>query len=280
MKNILKYAIVTFWLLLSQNALAQEAVVDSRWSISLAVGAGIRTNPVINNKDIPIILIPHISYQGERFFIQNLDIGYNLYDTQSQQLNILITPSYDQVFFNRWDANNFFSETQGLKNSSSNYPTVDFTAKNTSIQKIHKRRMAALAGLEYIFSYDKFDIQLQGLHEVTQYYSGDEIRFAISKSISTGANDIKLTVGANWQNQKTLDYFYGVTDQEAILESPYKPAEGVTTLLRVDWNYKINTSWDLRLFSSYRHLSEPIVKSPLIVKDSVITAFIGGVYHF
>ena len=86
---------------------AEGCVEIGKWQVAVAVGVGVRTNPVIDNDDIPLYVIPQISYNGERVFLQNLDLGYILFEDDTRQFNLLLTPSYDQVFFRRWDVNNF-----------------------------------------------------------------------------------------------------------------------------------------------------------------------------
>ena len=262
------------------NLGAQAADSDSQWQFSLGVGAGIRTNPVMDNDDIPLVVIPHVSYQGERFFIQNLDVGYTLLQNETQQFNLLITPSYDQVFFNKWDINNFIERSGVALGPSTNSPTVEPTNRIIDKQLLHRRRMAGLAGVEYSHSLYGLDIQLQLLAEATGYYHGTDARVAISKAINLGKHDVKLTLGANWQEAKAINYFYGLPAQEAINHEPYNANAGVTSLLRFDWSYQLDEHWSLRFFTSYRHLSASISDSPLITSENVITAFAGGVYHF
>ncbi len=265
---------------LNSSVLAQTISENQKpkWQLSLALGAGVRTNPVMDNDDIPLILIPQVSYQGERFFIQNLDFGYTLFQTDEQQINVLLTPSYDQVFFNERDINNFVEES-GFA-SVKNGPTVDKVNRTIDKRQLHNRRMAALMGLEISQSLYGLDFQVQILREVTGYYDGSEARIALSKSINVGKNDVKLTLGANWQSAGSLDYFYGLNEQEALGNELYSPGSGLTNLLRFDWSYQINEHWDLRFFTSYRHLSHSISDSPLVTENNVITAFAGGVYHF
>src|SRR5690606_4292401 len=99
----------------SASAECTEAATDcvevGKWQISVAVGAGVRTNPVLERKDIPLVVLPEVSYTGERFFIQNLDFGFILLENETHRLNIFATPSYDQVFFHRWSPNNFVMTT-------------------------------------------------------------------------------------------------------------------------------------------------------------------------
>jgi MipA family protein len=47
-----------------------ECVPVGGWNFSLALGAGVRTDPVEHEGTIPLVVIPHISYYGERFFLE------------------------------------------------------------------------------------------------------------------------------------------------------------------------------------------------------------------
>lgn len=276
-----KYFLLVCLLVSGSSAMGQAAAVSeqSNWQLSLAVGPGVRTNPVMDNDDLPLIVIPHISYQGERFFIQNLDIGYTFFYDDTRQLSVLLTPSYDQIFFNDRGINNFV-DTIGFTNSTKSGPTVEMVDKAVDKRRLHERRMAGLAGLEYHQAFNGLELQLQLLREATNYYDGNEARIAVSKSINLGKSDVKLTLGANWQDAATLNYFYGLTQSEALNNFPYEASSGVTRLLRFDWNYEIDEHWSLRFFTSYRHLSHSISSSPLVTSNNVITAFAGGVYHF
>jgi outer membrane protein len=235
----------------------------------------------MNNGNIPLALVPQINYQGERFFLQNLDLGYQLWQNPQQQLNLLLTPSYDQIFFRHWEGATFIStleSTAGVTKDQSQ-PTVDPLKHFIDKRQLRERRMAALGGVEYGFQGESFDIQLQVLHELTDYYDGDEVRVALSKAIAFERSEVKLTLGANWQSARSLAYFYGLTASEAPGQL-YDPAAGVSGLIRFDWSYQLDENWSLKFFTSYRRLSSAIADSPLVTSDNVTTAFAGGVYHF
>jgi MipA family protein len=255
---------------------------ESRWQFSVGLGVGVRTNPVMDNDNIPLIILPQFSYQGERFFIQNLDFGYALFQNDKQEFNLLLTPSYDQIFFNEWDVSNFVNHSTLASMAASDKNSPMLEANNRAIDKsrLHDRHMAALAGVEYSHNFYDVDIQVQVLQEVTGYYDGNEVRLALSKSISAGKHDVKLTLGANWQNAATINYFYGLPEKDSPGNFAYEADAGLTGLLRFDWSYQLDEHWSLRFFTSYRHLSNSISNSPLITKNNVITAFAGGVYHF
>jgi outer membrane protein len=96
---------------------AADCAAIGRWNFSVALGTGVRTNPLVNGKDIPLVVIPQFSYYGRRFFIDNLDFGFTLAERGANAFNLIATPGYDRVYFYRTDLQNFFV---GFPNSGSN----------------------------------------------------------------------------------------------------------------------------------------------------------------
>jgi len=78
-------------------------MLGSQW----IVGNTFRTNLVVDGEDTPLVVLPELSYYGKRFFLNNFELGYTLFENDRHQLNALFTPSYDQMLFSRWDPLNF-----------------------------------------------------------------------------------------------------------------------------------------------------------------------------
>lgn len=316
------------------NPGAADCVEVGKWQVSLGVGLGARSNPVVNRSDIPLILLPEIAYSGKRFFVNNLDMGAILWETPEHQLNLLLTASYDQVFFHRWNPGNFVVESFvasspagneppprqqesldnsppsdvpgeddsppppviGLKaapaaaltlmpeenpNSAQTNEDLQLTYRLDDLSGLHKRRMAALAGLEYRLSLEDWDLQAQWLHDVSGVHSGQEVRLSIARYYRRERHSLALALGANWQSDAVIDYYYGIRRSEVSLdESAYQGTAGVSGIASLEYRYALSERWTLRLHTSYRQLAKEIHRSPLITDDKVITGFIGGVYHF
>lgn len=280
---------------LACEAGAADCVEVGRWDVSVGVGLGVRTNPVEGGDNFPLVLIPQVNYNGERFFLQNLDFGWILVESETQQLNLLATPSYDQVFFDRWNPANFFTDTNafftaGARESgtkSNLLPQIEVDTElvtpafdNAPRRELRNRRTAGLAGIEYQFSLAALDIQLQYLREFTGLHHGDELRLSIARHWVSGRHHVIGSLGAVWQSSDVVNYYYGVTPAEADARGTYTAGSGVSGIARIDWNYELTERWDLRLLTSYRQLPDEISASPLVDEDKVITVFVGGVYHF
>lgn len=274
--------LLAIWL----SALASaETTQDKAWQISVGVGLGVRTNPVMDNKNIPLVILPHVSYQGDRFFIDNLDWGIKLVESEHFQLNALLTPSYDQIFFHRWDANNFILSSSTWASFTHSDQQTNSPAQNKPVtidkSRLHPRRMAAFGGFEWRQSLaPDWDLNGQCLTELTGYYGGSECRLAITKTLNINRHELAFTFGESWQSSSTLTYFYGVNGSEGTNLTRYAPSSGHAELMRVDWAYPLTQDWDLRLFASYKWLPEAIAQSPLVTDDKIVTVFVGGVYHF
>jgi outer membrane protein len=90
------------------QARTEDCVAVGNWNFSVSLGAGIRTNPLINGRDIPLVIIPQVSYYGSHFFLDNLDLGVTLVDSDANTLSLVASPGYDRVFFYRDDLQNIF----------------------------------------------------------------------------------------------------------------------------------------------------------------------------
>lgn len=91
----------------AQSACQENCVEVGAWRVNVGMGLGMRSNPLRGGADIPLVLLPEVSYYGERFFLKNLEMGFTLFEDKRHQFNALITPGYDQMYFNRWDPFNF-----------------------------------------------------------------------------------------------------------------------------------------------------------------------------
>jgi MipA family protein len=250
----------------------EDCVELGKWDLSLGIGAGVRTNPLEGGDDIPLFLIPQVNYNGERFFIQNLDLGVVLFENETHNLNLFVTPSYDQIFFDPWKPSNFVVSSQ---------PGVIFgPCRGDCTRKLRKRETAGLAGIEYGVLLDDLNIQLQYLTDVTDVHDGDEARLSLSKYWNFERLNVSAALGLIWQSEEIVNYYYGVTRPEADARGTYETDAGISYLLRSDWTYKLSKNWDLKFLATYKFLSDEINQSPLVEEKGVTTIFVGGVYHF
>src|SRR5581483_6278239 len=153
---------------------SSDCVAVGGWNFSVSLGAGVRTDPVVNEAKIPLVVIPQFSYYGKRFFIENLDAGVTLVDTDRSTLSLLASPGYDRVFFYRSDPQNIFVTGLNSFNTTLSTHVTPVTRYNpdgtTSVVPAvqfppRSRQWTYLAGPEWTFKLGSVTGQLDLLHE-------------------------------------------------------------------------------------------------------------------
>lgn len=272
---------------LACNPELDDCVPIGQFEFQLGLGLGVRTNPISNSDDIPLVLIPRISYYGKHFFIDNLDIGYSAYESESSQLNLLITPGYDSVYFHRSDPRNFFIEV------TTSVPVSDVLTNNPGQEasgdrsfEIHQdqlkdRDLAVLAGFEYLWFGRRNEFKLMVLGDISDTHDGTEIRAAYRHLFRIGTHQVGIAAGINHKNEKLLDYYYGLDADEipgGLLT--YRVKDDYTALIGFDWEKPSMSRWRWLGKLNYEVIGENIRNSPLVKDDAVITFFIGKTYAF
>jgi len=239
------------------EAPSSECTPVGEWDFTLSLGAGTRTNPVANNSDIPLVLVPQISYYGKRVFLENLELGFTLHEGPTHTFNFIATPGYDRVFFVRNDPQNIF---------------IPFGAFGpTTVQlRVAERHTTYLAGLEWMVYAGKFVGQLDALYEVTGRHQGAELRAAVARGFTLGRGELSASTGLTWKSAEIVDYYYGV-------EGAYLPDSALNPFVKLEYGLPLSDRWRFRVFAHYEQLDDQITESPLVSDDEVVTAFAGFV---
>ncbi|WP_444994994.1 MipA/OmpV family protein [Aliikangiella sp. IMCC44359] len=259
---------------------SHTCVEVGKLSLGVSLGLGARTNPLINGDSIPLVVLPSFSYYGENFFIDNLDIGYTLYDNTPWMLNILLTPSYDRAFFERWDISNIvvefgnFSVDSGFNSGSREDNVTDINA-----YELKRRKFSMMGGMELSTSAMQGQLQVQFLNDVSDVHSGNEVRFAYLRHL--GNLGWSTTLGFSWKDKNMTDYYYGVNAEEIVdNRAAYQAKSSLNPFLRLGWREKNDSSNFWRFGIEYQQLDQEIANSPLVDKNYVLTAFIGKQLSF
>lgn len=282
--SVVRFLVFGFSLVLGNLVWAQNSagkicqapcVQSSNWELSVGIGLGVSTNPLKGGDDIPLLVRPKLSYYGERFFIDNLEAGFTLLESPTQQLNLLVLPSLEQLYFRRWQYSTLRlpQKSEGMSDSRPSIKEPD------TFSQLHHRHTNALSGLEYNYTVDGFEFNLQVLDELTGYHSGRELRLALSHDFS---EHWRISVGADYQTQAYLNYFYGVYANETNDGIPqYTPdGGGWSELLRLEYIKPLSKHFTFKASSAIKKFSSQISSSPLVEESSVYSVFVGGVYSF
>ncbi len=249
-----------------------DCVAVGRWNFSVALGAGVRTNPLVNGKDIPLVVIPQFSYYGKRFFIDNLDFGFTLMERGANTFNLIATPGYDRVYFYRTDLQNFFIGFPNALYPASPAAVAPGTPGATKVQP-PAPRITYLAGPEWTFQYGRVSGQLDLLRDATGQNSGDEIRGALGIPLLKSKGTVSANIGFTWKSAATANYYYRVP----IL---YSGSAAFDPFIKLGYTLPLSGKWRFNAFAEYERLGNGIADSPIVAEHGVTTAFVGAIYAF
>lgn len=257
-----------------QVALAQAAcktpsadcVAVGDLDVSLSFGAGTRTNPVTGRSDIPLFVIPQVSYYGKRFFLESLEPGVTLYESDAHTFNLIATPGYDRVFFSRKDPQNVIVAGAGLAAPPGLQAANDRSGEESF--PVGRRHTTYLAGPEWLFRYRSFIGQVNALYEVTGRHDGYELRAAVSAPLVQAKQSLVVSTGLTWKSSATVDYYYGVKDF-------YRPDGALSPFVKLSYALPLSQRWTFTAFVHYEYLGDAIVDSPIVSDREVVTAFAG-----
>jgi outer membrane protein len=251
-----------------------DCVVVGKWNFSVALGAGIRTNPLVNTENLPIVLVPEFSYYGKRFFIDNLDFGFTLLDEQANTLSLIATPDYDRAFFYRSDLQNTFVSVGSGGVFDSVVPPQHIANTLRSDQfPARPRRVTYLAGPEWTFKYLGITGQLDVLHEITDQDQGTEVRAALGIPLLRRPDSLALNLGVTWKSSAIVNYYYGAP-------GVYQGGAALDPFLKLSYLRPLSKKWRFNAMVQYERLGDAIADSPIVAKSYVVTAFVGAVYSF
>lgn len=251
------------------RAPSADCVIVGKLEISLSLGYGERSNPIAGNSDIPLYLLPQISYYGERFFLENLEFGFTLHETGAHTFNMIAAPGYDRVFFFRDDLQNIFVSASTL--SLNEPPQVVPSFEVVREYPIGNRRTTYLAGPEWLFRAGRFVGQVDALREVTGEHDGYEVRTAIATPIVQSASSLVVSAGLTWKSAKLVQYYYGV-------DGLYEPGAALNPFIKLGFAHPLSERWTFNASVHHELLDDSIADSPILAEDSVTTFFAGFVF--
>lgn len=225
-----------------------------KWSVG---AVGIYGTSPFALEDGEFNAFPYISYNGDRFFIQGLQMGYHLLKPAD---DVPLAFSLDLV-----------GAARMLPGSSRNKVTADAGVR---------------FGLEGTFG----KLTVSGLHDATGTSGGMELQAAYSYTFRSDKLDFTPRVGVSWQDQDLTNYLWGTTPEQqarmiekekAVILPVFQPNTKALNLeAGVMAIYKLSGSVSLISLVNAIYLDKDIRVSPAIDKDYQLSVALGLSYNF
>lgn len=225
---------------------------------SSALGGGIRfgQNPyrASDNEDQrQLDLIPLYLLEGKRFFFRGTGGGFHFVNNDNWEVNL-----FGRYRFQKLDPDS-----------------------NVYYQGISERKQTVDAGVQIVSTRDWGEVRLNWLTDVLGNHDGQEAQLSYRYRFEAGPWSISPYVSVIWQDDNLTNYYFGVSDAEALADRPaYLPGESQWLTLG------LNTAWQMSdritFFANvgFAGSESEVINSPLVEEAGFSQAFLGGTYTF
>jgi MipA family protein len=260
----------------------EEGCVESeQFQLSVALGAGQRSNPLYDGESFPMLLLPDFSYYTDSWFIDNGTVGYSLAQNNQFAVSLVMRLNSEKGYFQRWFAGNVIT-----MNTSGSFlpPEVEIGTEKSmsavSVDHVKKRPTAVDAGLQFNWFGEQWQSRLNLWQDVNSKYEGQNASLSWSRFWPLAGGQFDLSTSLYWKSAKLIDTYYGVGEDELYYLERYQGRASWQPELRLGWQKALTSRWSVLTFYRYLHLDDAMTDSPLVQDDSVQTWFVGMSYRF
>ena len=260
---------------------AEGCVASEQFQLSVALGAGQRSNPLYDGDSFPMLILPDFSYYTDTWFIDNGTLGYSLVQNDQFAASVVMRLNSEKGYFQRWFAGNVIT----MNSAGALLPPeveigTEKTMSTVSVEQVKKRPTAVDAGLQFNWFGEQWQSRLNLWQDINSKYQGQNASLSWSRYWPLAGGQFDLSTTLYWKSAKLIDTYYGVGDDELYYLGRYDGRAGWQPELRLGWQKALNSRWSVLTFYRYLHLDDAMTDSPLVQDDSVQTWFVGMVYRF
>ncbi len=221
-------------------ALAQPAFAEQGFEASIALGYGQFGAITHNNEATPLIVLPRWSYYGERFYVENLDVGFNLWQHQGWSIDLTTKQSFDALLMRQHSLTD--SLIQGLLSSNVPLP-LPMGAELPDYLHPSKRHLSYLAGATVFYQQDHFQMSSAYHQDISEVHQG----FEWQSNLSYVWHFSKLAVATSAEfrllSADYANYHFGVGRKDTTGQLyEYLPDSAWLTSIKVEANYPLTTN--------------------------------------
>jgi outer membrane protein len=242
--------------------------VLSQWRVGVALGYGLRTNPLTLSDDIPIIIDLDVAWFGEHWFFDNGDLGLTMLDRDRYTLNLVGRFNSDRLFFSKTNIK-FVSALDSFGE-----PVIEQI-------EVPDRDYAIELGFEILADGDWGNLQASVFKDVSNTHDGYELYADYGFFMRRHRWLFQPSVGVSWKSDKLNDYYWGVRESEANSVFPaYRAGAGLNLHARFQASYQINRHWAFIATAEFERLNPEASASPIVEERTVLGVFTGFQYEY
>jgi outer membrane protein len=264
----------------------ETCIEKSSWHLGIAFGVGIKTNPLVNGDDIPLVILPDIAWYAEKAYFDNGELGYQWLNQPKYAFETFLQLDRERAFFSYFHPANILNPIESLVSAlpdSSDSPAEDIqnNQRNLSIDDIANRKWAINGGIRGHYFLSNGEWQFTFQQDISNVHKGQQISLEYSHRWLWHDFRLGLRIGTDWKSARLIDYYYGVSQRDHDLtEFYFNGKSGWQSYISINAQKPINENWSWLANIGHRRLPNSLTISPLIDQNSISNIFLGVAYRF
>jgi MipA family protein len=257
-------------------------VSSGEWQLGIAMGLGVRTNPLVDGSDIPLIFLPDIAWYGENAYFDNGELGYQ-WQSDSYSFETFIAINRERSFFSFWHPANILLPTANLDVSTVVGPAevADSGTTKISIDDIASRRWAMDGGGRFHIHQKNGEWRLALSTDVSSVHNGQQVALSYIHNWQLFSWRLSVTPSLIWKSSSLINYYYGLSARDKVeLQVYYNGRGGWQPAISFSASKKIDEHWQWLVFGTFQALNDGMSDSPLVEADNISSIFFGMAYRF
>jgi outer membrane protein len=258
----------------------ETCIEKSSWHLGIAFGVGVKTNPLVDGDDIPLVIMPDVAWYAEQAYFDNGELGYQWLSQPQIAFETFIQLDQEPVFFSFLHPANILIP---IESSVGDSPAEGFqdNQRNLSIDDIASRKWAINGGIRGHYFVSNGEWQLTFQQDISNVHTGQQFKLEYTHRWLWHDFRLGLRIGTDWTSARLIDYYYGVSQRDTDLtEFYFNGKSGWQNYMSVNLQKPINEKWSWLANIGYRRLPNSLISSPLIKQDSIRNIFLGVAYRF
>ena len=273
-------------------------IAEGDWQVSLSVGAGRVSNPLIEGDALPLVLAPSIQYYGESFFFDNGTLGYTLTEQANFALSLTTSLNTNARYFNSWHPDNWFLSTVVTPSISQDenpdwrisYNEPNPLGDTFLPENVVQLRLSNLADRDWSldagvqlnwFTGENSQLVVQLNSDISNVHDGKNAHIEWNYNFAWQQTIWSFTLGADWQDRNLNSYYYGISERDKAPKLSFTEVGGTwLPFVQLSTSYRLNKDWSIVATVDVKDFSQ-LEEASLIVNESYQhTIFVGFRYDF
>ena len=282
MKKLL--CLLLIWPLLVSAEQNDEVYVETgQWQVSLAIGYGVKSNPLVGGDDLPLVLLPEFSYYGESFYFDNGDLGYTLVENDNYSVSVLTRLNFERAYFSFLHPSNILLGQTATASDQVETPSPsDGPYQVPSIDDLSSRKYAIDGGIALnVFLDNGRMIRAEVMQDVSGVHKGQNALIEYMAQQRFDMWRVSATVGLKYKSRRLVDYYYGIDQADGVSRHfYYRGSASIHPYVKVSAMYPLNEQWDLVGLARWSKIGSGMADSPVVEENTASTLYAGVSYAF